>query len=106
MKYCRRCLLPSTKPHIVFDDEGICGACRAHDRKNLTENRIDWSARARAFDALVEEARDRKAPLYDVLVPVSGGKDFDLPGSPPTRPRTPHPRRQCRLRHQDRDWPP
>ena len=75
MKYCGRCLLPSTKPHIAFDEAGICGACRAHDSKNLAENSIDWAERARVFDDLVEKARARKAPLYDVLVPVSGGKD-------------------------------
>lgn len=75
MRYCRRCLLPSSKPHIRFDDEGVCGACRAHDKKNRLDASIDWEARAAAFEVLVDDARARKAPLYDVLVPVSGGKD-------------------------------
>jgi N-acetyl sugar amidotransferase len=75
MRYCRRCLVPSTKPHATFDERGVCGACHAHDRKNDLEAGIDWAAREREFEALVEQARDAKAPLYDVLVPVSGGKD-------------------------------
>lgn len=75
MIYCRRCLLPDTKPYITFDAEGVCSACRAHERKHAYLNGIDWAARAAEFDALVEDARSRKAPLYDVLVPVSGGKD-------------------------------
>lgn len=75
MRYCTRCVMPSTKPHIAFDDEGVCGACRAHERKNQYADRIDWPERAAAFEALIDEARARRAPLYDVLVPVSGGKD-------------------------------
>jgi N-acetyl sugar amidotransferase len=75
MKYCTRCLLPDTKPYIVFDSEGVCAACRAHERKNCAERGIDWAARQREFDALIEGVRARKAPLYDALVPVSGGKD-------------------------------
>lgn len=75
MRYCQRCLMPSTKPHIVFDASGVCGGCRAHDRKKQLIEGIDWRARAKAFDEVLESARARGAPLYDVLVPVSGGKD-------------------------------
>ena len=38
------------------------------------EHNIDWSSRARAFDAVVAEAKDRSTG-YDCIVPVSGGKD-------------------------------
>ena len=75
MKYCRRCLIPDTKPHVSFDDEGVCSACLTAARKNDAEAGIDWEERAHAFDELLEWARGRRAPLYDVLVPVSGGKD-------------------------------
>ncbi len=75
MKYCRRCLIPDTKPHAVFGPDGVCNACVAHDRKNDLEAGIDWAAREREFDELLERTREKKAPLYDVLVPVSGGKD-------------------------------
>jgi N-acetyl sugar amidotransferase len=36
---------------------------------------IDWAAREREFDAVIAKVRARQAPLYDALVPVSGGKD-------------------------------
>ncbi len=75
MKYCARCLLPDSKPYIAFDQEGVCLACRAHERKNQSARGIDWVARAQEFDALIEQVRACKAPVYDVLVPVSGGKD-------------------------------
>lgn len=75
MRYCRRCLIPDTKPHVVFDGDGVCNACVAHDLKNDALAGINWSERERAFGGLVEQARARNAPYYDVLVPVSGGKD-------------------------------
>ena len=75
MTYCRRCLVPSSKPHVSFDAEGVCNACRAHDLKNDAERGIDWEAREREFDEIVEWARDQRAPMYDAVVPVSGGKD-------------------------------
>jgi N-acetyl sugar amidotransferase len=75
MKYCSKCLLPSTKPYVVFDDAGVCDACRAHEKKRVTIDGINWKDRESAFDSLVLEAKAKKAPFYDALVPVSGGKD-------------------------------
>ena len=75
MKYCRSCVMPDTRPFIAFDGEGVCPGCRSHQRKNAATARIDWAERGRQFKALVDEAKSRHAPFYDVLVPVSGGKD-------------------------------
>jgi N-acetyl sugar amidotransferase len=71
LKYCVRCILPDTRPGIFLDDEGVCSGCRGHDDK---ERHIDWAARAKAFDAVVAEAKHRSSG-YDCIVPVSGGKD-------------------------------
>jgi N-acetyl sugar amidotransferase len=71
LKYCVRCILPDTRPGIFLDYEGVCSGCRGHDDK---ESRIDWPARAKAFDTVVAEAKARSAG-YDCIVPVSGGKD-------------------------------
>ena len=67
--------MPDTKPFITFDAEGVCPGCRSHERKNAVRARIDWLDRAQRFKALVSDAKSRRAPFYDVLVPVSGGKD-------------------------------
>lgn len=75
MRYCRRCLIPASKPHASFDEDGVCNACRAHDTKNDAERGIDWDERAREFDEIVTWAKEQRAPMYDALVPVSGGKD-------------------------------
>jgi len=75
IQYCTRCLMPSTKPYISFDGAGVCNACRSHEQKNLAEEGINWQARGQEFEALIAEVKARKAPLFDAMVPVSGGKD-------------------------------
>jgi len=67
--------MPDTKPYITFDEHGVCNACRAHRLKRSALEGIDWVSREREFDQLVLEAKAGNAPFYDVLVPVSGGKD-------------------------------
>jgi len=70
MRYCKRCVLPDSRPGLTIDRDGICSACRGHEYK-LT---IRWSERRRVLDKLFSEAK-RKSKSYDCLVPVSGGKD-------------------------------
>ena len=70
MKYCQKCVLPDTRPNLVLDEEGVCNACRSHDRKL----EIKWSERELAFKDVVEHAISHRAG-YDCVIPVSGGKD-------------------------------
>jgi len=70
MRYCRRCILPDTRPNLVLGPDGVCNACRNHG----TRPSIDWAARAAAFRKVVESAKSRSEG-YDCLIPVSGGKD-------------------------------
>jgi N-acetyl sugar amidotransferase len=62
--------LPETYETIEFDAAGICNICRQHEFKT---ERIDWPARRKLFDALIEEYRGKHE--YDCIVPFSGGKD-------------------------------
>jgi len=75
MKYCTKCLMPDTKPYLTFDRDGVCSACASSAVKQDGLKGIDWREREEMFDALVAKAKARKAPLFDVMVPVSGGKD-------------------------------
>jgi N-acetyl sugar amidotransferase len=70
LRYCIRCLYPSTKPRLTFDETGLCSACQAFDQRP----EINWKAREAEFRVLVELAKAEKRP-YDCIVPVSGGKD-------------------------------
>lgn len=73
MLYCQKCWFPSSKPNIGFNADGVCFAClRAEIR--ATKNEANWVDRRKEFFEYVESVRDTN-PLFDVVVPVSGGKD-------------------------------
>lgn len=70
MQYCTRCVYPAVAATpLTFDENGVCSGCRAADAKD----RIDWDRRRALFEELVDEYRTESD--YDVLLPVSGGKD-------------------------------
>lgn len=70
MRYCRKCVIPDSRPNIRLDPDGVCNACRSH----ATKRDIDWAQRERAFRGAVEHAKSRSRG-YDCVIPVSGGKD-------------------------------
>lgn len=85
VKFCRKCTIsnqrPSSvvefknrpsdrKPTIMFDDEGVCSACRYAEIKE----KIDWQERERELIKLCDKYRSRDGS-YDCIVPGSGGKD-------------------------------
>jgi len=63
-------VLPETHETIVFDEEGVCNICRAQEFK---QTQIDWGARKKELDALINGYRGKAD--YDCIVPFSGGKD-------------------------------
>ena len=71
IEYCARCLMPNSRPRIVFDAEGVCNACRHAERKG---NDIDWDARQEEFAEILARHRSRDG-YWDCVVPWSGGKD-------------------------------
>lgn len=71
IRYCRRCVMPETKPDILFDDEGVCSACRHF--KARTE--VDWDGRRAELDEILDRYRVSDGSNHDCIVPVSGGKD-------------------------------
>jgi N-acetyl sugar amidotransferase len=71
MRYCRRCILPDTRPGLEFDADGVCSACRSH---GADAPAIDWDERRRRFAELAERTRALERD-WDCVIPVSGGKD-------------------------------
>lgn len=71
LKYCKKCLLPNTRPNVVIDEDGISNVWKtARDEKD----NIDWISREELFQEVVKSAKERSKG-YDCLIPVSGGKD-------------------------------
>lgn len=71
LTYCTRCVMPSTKPDLHLDAEGVCNACRSYERRA----EVDWDLRRRELLDLVERYRSPNGENWDCIVPVSGGKD-------------------------------
>ena len=54
---------------LSFNDEGVCTGCQVADQRS----QIDWDTRLQQFHRIVGEYRCSND--YDILIPVSGGKD-------------------------------
>jgi len=71
IRYCKRCVMPETKPDLHIDEAGVCNACRSYE----TRKEIDWSARKKELLAIFDKYRSKDRTNFDCIVPVSGGKD-------------------------------
>ncbi len=71
LTYCKRCVMPDTKPDLHLDAEGICNACRSYEGRK----EIDWDQRAIELEQVLDKYRCRGGDNWDCIVPVSGGKD-------------------------------
>ncbi|MFV3077872.1 N-acetyl sugar amidotransferase [Niveispirillum fermenti] len=86
VQFCTRCVISNQrpgsvvefrndpaarKPSILFDEQGVCSACRYADIKAAE---IDWEQREHELRRLCDRFRSRTG-AYDCIVPGSGGKD-------------------------------
>ena len=69
--YCKKCVMPNTKPDLYLDDGGVCNACRSYEKR--TE--VDWNIRYEELHKILEKYRNKDSSNWDCIVPVSGGKD-------------------------------
>lgn len=71
LTYCRRCVMPSTKPDLHLDEEGVCNACRSFEKRKD----VDWNLRREELLVILERYRSKDGTNWDCIIPVSGGKD-------------------------------
>jgi len=70
MQYCSNCVYPlvAATP-LTVDENGVCSSCRVSRQRD----NIDWIERKSMLRELTDEYRS--AGNYDIVIPVSGGKD-------------------------------
>ena len=51
VEYCSRCVMPTTRPGVVLDKEGVCGACLHAEYKK----QVDWVEREKIFRNVRDE---------------------------------------------------
>lgn len=71
MKYCKKCVMPNTRPGIKFDERGICSACKSYELRK----QVDWDKRYKELKKLCDKYRGMNGSSYDCAIAVSGGKD-------------------------------
>ena len=71
MQYCKKCVMPDTRPGIKFNSDGVCYPCVNHQRRES----IDWKKRWKILEKIAEKYRGFKGNDYDCIVTVSSGKD-------------------------------
>lgn len=71
LTYCRKCVMPDTKPDLHLDEQGVCNACRSYENRKT----VDWDSRYQDLLMLLERYRRPDGSHWDCIVPVSGGKD-------------------------------
>jgi N-acetyl sugar amidotransferase len=70
IKFCKTCILPSTKPDLEFSKDYICQGCMSYESRK----KVDWSKRSQEFKTILNNFKS-KNNNYDCVIPVSGGKD-------------------------------
>ena len=73
VKFCKKCVISNQRPRIVFDNEGICSACRYFEYKE----KVDFKEREDELKKLLDKHRSN-SETYDCVVPSSGGKRFRI----------------------------
>lgn len=72
MRYCTRCVMPDTRPDIFFNEEGVCAACQAYEKRQD----VDFGRRRDELSDLCDQYRGMNGSNgYDCMIAVSGGKD-------------------------------
>jgi N-acetyl sugar amidotransferase len=71
IQYCISCVMPSTRPHLFFDEKGVCAACNNY----INRKEKNWIELQAELIEILERYRSKDTGNYDCIIPVSGGKD-------------------------------
>ena len=65
--------MPSSRPRVTFNREGICNACINSEKKQ----NINWEIRKKEFEKYLDQYTSNSG-YYDCIIPWSGGKDSSM----------------------------
>ena len=68
---CKKCVLPNTRPNVKIENNGICSVCKSFETKRTS---LNLNKQKKKFKILLKQIK-KESSGYDVLIPVSGGKD-------------------------------
>lgn len=72
---CKRCVMDTSDPEIVFDENGVCNHCHTYDRL-VRDYVLDGEAGSQKLEQIAAKIQsDGKGRQYDCVIGVSGGVD-------------------------------
>ncbi len=71
MRRCTKCIQVDTKPGFTINESGVCNACQTAKK----QDKVDWSTRWQDLESLARRAQLLNLGRYNIVIPVSGGKD-------------------------------
>jgi len=72
---CTRCVMDTTDPDIVFDENGVCNHCHAYDQ-SVAQGLFSGDEGKRKLEEIADKIKtDGKKKEYDCIIGVSGGVD-------------------------------
>lgn len=72
---CNRCIMDTTDPNIIFDEDGICNHCHTHDEE-IKKKVLTGEAGEKKLNEIVDKLKiENKNNKYDCVIGVSGGVD-------------------------------
>ena len=75
---CKRCIMDTSDPDIVFDDSGFCNHCTQYFEKAKRELYLNDAGQQR-LDKLVATIKEKgRTAEYDCIIGVSGGVDSTM----------------------------
>ncbi len=74
-RICRRCIMDTSDPDIVFDERGVCSHCHRYEQMLSVESYVK-KRQSGALDEIVRVIKQAgKNKRYDCIIGVSGGVD-------------------------------
>ena len=71
VKVCKKCIQPSTRPGIVFDENGVCSPCNVFE----SYKNVNWGKRKKDLLEIADWGRKNSKSKYNCIISASGGKD-------------------------------
>jgi len=74
-RVCTRCIMDTSDPEIVFDEEGVCNHCHDYERRLAAEVYPGIKGKQHLAKAVAQIKRDGEGKKYNCILGLSGGVD-------------------------------
>ena len=70
IKFCKTCIMPNSRPRIVFDEHDVCNACENSKKKNKLIGK-----KKKEFLEIISKIKDQKIKIHIMIVLCLGQEE-------------------------------